>query len=335
VASASQRLHLVLAALGFASLILLWLTVVAGFVLRNSWTQTRIRRPTIYAIHQAVTLVGLSLGVFHGVAQLAVPGSSIALLDLVVPFVDAEDPIGIGVAVAGLELVIVVVLSTLIQRRLGYARWRVIHTLGYAAFMLIVAHVLISGSDVGPAWVWAPVVGAWLVTFVLWLRTLSFMDGLGRRIAGYRFARRRPMVDRPREVVVRVDARQCIRFGFCEHVAPDLFQLRADGELWYRTTVPPEQADGVIRAIEVCPARAITFGDQGMSPAGPPTPPRPAPPVPPVPAPPAPPARQIDRGPDSLRGYGRPRAIPGLRRDTPSGKEAPWDSHADRRTNGS
>src|SRR5262245_12926640 len=95
VANAYQGLHLVLAGMGFASRILLWLTVAGGFALRSSWTQTRIRRTTIYGVHQAVTLFGLCLGVFHGLAQLAVPGSSITLLDLVVPFVDAEDPIGI------------------------------------------------------------------------------------------------------------------------------------------------------------------------------------------------------------------------------------------------
>jgi ferredoxin/DMSO/TMAO reductase YedYZ heme-binding membrane subunit len=255
VASASQSLHLVLSMMGFASFIMLWLSLVAGFVLRNSWTQTWIKRPTLDGIHQTLALIGLCLGAFHGLAQLAVPGGSITLLELVVPFVDSDDPIGLGVGVVGFELLVAVALSVAIQRRLGYGRWRVVHLLAYAAFMLVVAHVLISGTDVTSIWVWLSVLGAWLVTVVLWLTTTSILDG-----ARLWLAERRPSRHN-QDLAVRVDAQLCSRFGFCEHVAPDVFQLR-DGQLSYVPTVRIEQSDVVKRAIEICPTRAITLGER-------------------------------------------------------------------------
>ena len=253
--SASQSLHLVLSTMGFASFIMLWLTVVAGFVLRNSWTQTWIKRSTLDGIHQTLAVTGLSLGAFHGLAQLAVPGGSITLLELIVPFVDSDDPIGLGVGVVGLELLVAVALSVIIQRRLGYWRWRLVHLLAYAAFMLVVTHVLVSGTDVTPVLVWLLVLSAWLVTVVLWLTTTSMLDG-----ARLWLAKRRPSRDNARDLTVRVDVQLCSRFGFCEHVAPDVFQLRGDGQLSYVPKVRVEQSDAVRRAIEICPTRAITLG---------------------------------------------------------------------------
>ena len=67
------------------------------------------------------------------------------------------------------------------------------------------------------------------------------------------------MTDRPRSqaFTVNVDAMRCGRFGFCEHEAPEVFRLRSDGRLSYRGSVPMDQMANVMRAVEVCPARAI------------------------------------------------------------------------------
>ena len=85
-------------------------------------------------------------------------------------------------------------------------------------------------------------------------------------------------VGRPRpaqSLVVDVDAARCQRFGFCEHEAPEFFRLQGNGRLAYRPHVPAAGAERVIRAVEVCPARAIalrrlpttvvTAGTQGPS----------------------------------------------------------------------
>jgi ferredoxin len=64
---------------------------------------------------------------------------------------------------------------------------------------------------------------------------------------------------RGRQVMVSVDASRCVRFGFCEHEAPEVFQLRGDGRLTYRPAVPAGQLEQVIGAARVCPARAIVL----------------------------------------------------------------------------
>jgi ferredoxin len=64
---------------------------------------------------------------------------------------------------------------------------------------------------------------------------------------------------RGRQVMVNVDPTRCVRFGFCEHEAPEIFQLRGDGRLTYRPSVPDRQVEQVVQAARVCPARAIVL----------------------------------------------------------------------------
>ncbi len=253
--SAQESVHVIAATVGFISFFLLWFTVVWGVVLRNGWMLARLRHATAYGAHQSVALVGLCLGVVHTFAQLAAPLGPVRLIDIFVPFLNTADPIGLGAGVIALELMLAVAGSILIQRLLGFSRWRALHSLTYVAFMLLAAHLLISGSDVGPWWVWGSIVVCWLVTVLAWLSTTRARVTVQSGLSGL-FPRRR----RVPEVTVNVDARLCARFGFCEHEAPEVFRLRSDGRLSYRAAVPADEATAVIRAVEVCPVRAIALG---------------------------------------------------------------------------
>lgn len=251
--SADQQVHLVAAAVGFASYLLLWITVVWGIVLRNGWAQARIRHSSVYGLHMSAAICGLTLAVVHAGAQLAAPNGPVRLVDEFVPFLNPTDRLGLGVAVIGLELMIAAAASVAIRKRLGHTRWRALHALTYCAFTLVVAHILLSGSDVGPAYMWGSVLGTWLFALLLWVATTP-LAALARMRA------RRGGRARAQEVAVHVDPAKCMRFGFCEHEAPDTFNLRTDGRLSYRAAVPPERLDAVLRAVEVCPARAIMLG---------------------------------------------------------------------------
>ena len=253
VRSAQESLHLVAATVGFLSFFLLWLAVLGGLVLRNGWALTWVRHSTLHGIHTTLALIGLTLAAVHTGAQLAKPGL-FRVIDLLVPFTFWRDPIGVGVGVIGLEIMVAVALSIIVQRFLGYSRWRALHTLTYVAFTLVVAHVLISGSDAFRPHLAVAVLGAWLSVVVLWFITTPLFAALRRQ-----GVERTSVKQRSQEISVNVDAQRCARFGFCEHEAPEVFRLRGDGRLAYRASVPPEEATAVIRAAEVCPARAISL----------------------------------------------------------------------------
>lgn len=250
--SAEQSLHNVAATVGFLSYFLMWLAVMWGMFLRNGWALTWVRHSTLLATHTTVALLGLTLGAVHAGAQLAKPAQLFRLVDILVPFVYYRDPIGVGVGVIGLEVMIAVALSIIVQRWLGYSRWRGLHAMTYVAFTLIVAHILISGSDAPVSYLTYAVLGAWGLSVVTWFITTPIALALRSRVSGNTSVRQRSQ-----EITVNVDAQKCARFGFCEHEAPEVFRLRSDGRLAYRAQVPTDEATPVIRAAEVCPARAI------------------------------------------------------------------------------
>jgi ferredoxin/DMSO/TMAO reductase YedYZ heme-binding membrane subunit len=250
----SQTLHAVAATVGFTSWLLLWAAVVLGLVVRNGWSSTRWRHSTMEGAHGTLALLGLTLGLVHGGAQLAVPNGIVRVVDEVVPFVNPYDPVGVGAGVLSLELFLAGALSVLIRKRLGQSRWRAVHTLTYAAFLLLTAHVLISGSDVGPMWLWMSIVAACAIVLLLWLASTRVVGRVRTRLGRLSTAR-----DRAQTLMIDVDPTRCQRFGFCEHEAPEVFRLQGDGRLAYRTYVPAESVEPVIRAVGVCPARAIAL----------------------------------------------------------------------------
>jgi sulfoxide reductase heme-binding subunit YedZ len=254
--TAQQALHLVAATVGFISFFLVWLSIVLGLILRNSWASTRMRHSTVLAAHHTAALLGLCLAVVHALAQLAVPGSHVRLIDELLPFLNRVDPLGLGVGVIGLELLLAAAASIVIQRRLGFSRWRALHVTTYVALMLVVGHVLISGTDTAPPYVWGPVMLAWLSVVVMWLISTSWVRA--RMQVHSRSGGNRPVTD----LTVGVDATRCGRFGFCEQEAPDVFSLRGDGRLSYAAWVPADELDAVVRAMNVCPARAISVSHQ-------------------------------------------------------------------------
>jgi ferredoxin len=255
MADQQAGVHLVAATVGFISLFLLWLAVLCGIVLRNGWNANRIRHSTLDSLHRGVSMLGLALGAVHAFAQLAAPSGTVALVDEFVPFANDVDPLGIGFGVIGLEVLTALALSVLARRRMGYGRWRALHMFAYAAFLLLVAHVLVSGSDAGSPVVYGVVLGGWLVTIVAWFVTTRWAVETRQRFADRRAARQRVQ-----ELTVNVDSGRCARFGFCEHEAPGVFVLRSDGRLSHRAVVPAPEVPALVRAAQACPTRAITIG---------------------------------------------------------------------------
>jgi ferredoxin/DMSO/TMAO reductase YedYZ heme-binding membrane subunit len=260
-AYAGAVVHIMAAAVGFASYFLLWAAVLWGLMLRNGWAGTRMRHSTIYAIHMTISLFGLVLGLVHAAAQLAVPNGAVDLIDEFVPFLEANDPIGVGIATIATELFVAAALAVGLQKKLGYTRFRAVHSLVYIAFMLIAAHALISGSDMEYPYAWGSVLVSLLIVIVLWFSTTAWASRTKRGMADQMAARQQSV----ESVTVNVDPVRCARFGFCEHEAPEVFQIRGDGRLSYKAAVTVDELNPVIRAVEVCPARAIMLGKMPSS----------------------------------------------------------------------
>ena len=79
----------------------------------------------------------------------------IRLIDAVIPFASTYRPLWLGLGALSFDLLIALVVTSLVRRRLGYRAWRTIHWLAYASWPVAVFHGLGTGSDTKVWWMLA------------------------------------------------------------------------------------------------------------------------------------------------------------------------------------
>ncbi|TQS45415.1 4Fe-4S domain-containing protein [Cryptosporangium phraense] len=258
-AAATAAVHVVAATVGFASTIALWISILLGTALGRSWSLPWIKHTSLKNLHMSMAIGGLALGIVHGLAQLAAPGTYVRWVDEIIPFINPTKPIGVGLGTLCLEMFIAIAFSVPVQRRLGHARWRMLHSTAYAAYTVTAGHLVFTGSEVN-GWVTWAVVASWAIATGFWL-LVSPHNRAGKALEDVAVGM---AAKRATTTTVNVNPHVCARFGFCEHEAPDVFKLQSTGRLAYRTTVEPHEVDKVYSAIKICPARAISMTGPGV-----------------------------------------------------------------------
>jgi hypothetical protein len=138
---------------GVVALILLSAVVVLGLLGPIGVAGTaRWPRFAIGALHRDISLLAVALLVIHIVTSVLDGFAPITLIDAVIPFISAYRPIWLGLGALAFDLVLALVLTSLIRRRLGLRAWRGIHWLAYACWPVAVLHGLGTGSDSNQLW---------------------------------------------------------------------------------------------------------------------------------------------------------------------------------------
>jgi DMSO/TMAO reductase YedYZ heme-binding membrane subunit len=136
-------------------------------VLSASGAGSRWPRFARQALHRNVSVLACALLVAHAVTPVLdtyvnhyVP---ISWVDTVVPFVSAYQPLATGLGTLSLDLLVVVVFSTVARRRFGHRAWFSLHLLSYAAWALGIVHGFVEGTDARTTWGLGVTAGALLV----------------------------------------------------------------------------------------------------------------------------------------------------------------------------
>jgi methionine sulfoxide reductase heme-binding subunit len=139
-------------ATGAVSLLLLTASFVLGVLDIRRITGPRTPRFVIDGLHRTVSLLVLAFLTVHIGTTLIDGFAPIALVDVVVPFHSAYRPVWLGLGAAAFDLLVALVVTSLVRRRLGQRAWRAIHWIAYACWPVAFVHGLGTGSDVKPGW---------------------------------------------------------------------------------------------------------------------------------------------------------------------------------------
>ena len=144
---------------GAISLVLLTLTVALGIA---NVRRTRIGetpRFVLESVHRSASLLAVSFVAVHVLTTLLDGFAPITLLDVVIPFASTYRPLWLGLGTVGFDLLIAIVITSLLRRRLGYRAWRTTHWLAYASWPVALVHGLGTGSDTRTQWMLALAAG--------------------------------------------------------------------------------------------------------------------------------------------------------------------------------
>jgi sulfoxide reductase heme-binding subunit YedZ len=138
---------------GAVAQVLLTISVVLGVMgsLRFS-VGSRWPRFAIDTLHRDTSLLAVAFVVLHVITTVLDGFAPVSLLDGVIPFLSPYRPLWLGLGTVSFDLMIALVVTSLLRRRLGYRSWRWIHWLAYVSWPVAILHGLGTGTDVKSAW---------------------------------------------------------------------------------------------------------------------------------------------------------------------------------------
>lgn len=135
-------------ATGVVLLVLLTLSVVLGVLSMGVGRPGRgLPRFVPQALHRNVALLSVVALAVHVATAVADSYVDIRWWQAVVPFGAAYEPVWLGFGALALDLVAVVVVTSLLRSRLSHGAWRSVHVLAWAAWAASVVHTLGIGTD--------------------------------------------------------------------------------------------------------------------------------------------------------------------------------------------
>jgi predicted ferric reductase len=139
-------------ATGLVALILLTAIIVLGVLGPLRVASERWPRFAIRTVHRDVSLLALLVIMIHVVALVLDGYVNVPLYAALLPWGSSFSPFWTGIGAISFDLMIAIVVTSLMRKRLGYRTWRFVHWFAYASWPLAVAHGLATGSDSGAAW---------------------------------------------------------------------------------------------------------------------------------------------------------------------------------------
>ncbi len=121
--------------------------LLSGVALRTSLWENWSRGRELAAVHQFLTVLWIPLVLLHVGFILADRTAHLRLLDAVLPFQAPYGTLAIGLGTIGLDLLIVVTVTSYLRRSLGPRWWRWLHRLSYVMFAVFFLHAQLAGTD--------------------------------------------------------------------------------------------------------------------------------------------------------------------------------------------
>ncbi len=163
---------------GFMMLGLITVSMVLGVLAAVGRPQRGVPIFANQLLHRNLSVLAVLMLVLHVSSAVIDTYVDIRWWQTFIPFGATYQPLWLGLGALALDLIIVIVLTSLFRSRMRHRPWRVIHLLSYVAFALAVTHGLGIGTDNNDRAGWGVMVSAGCLALVavagLWRLTRLF-----------------------------------------------------------------------------------------------------------------------------------------------------------------
>ncbi len=137
---------------GTVALVMFTLTLVLGIATRSGRRAAGLDRFGVADLHRTAALTGTGLVAVHLATLLFDPYAQLRLLDLVLPFAGSYRAVWLGLGTTAVDVLLVLVATSLLRHRVGPRVFRAVHWSAYALWPLALAHGLGTGTDAATWW---------------------------------------------------------------------------------------------------------------------------------------------------------------------------------------
>lgn len=139
-------------ATGMVALVLLTAIIVLGVLGPLRISSSLWPRFAIRTVHRDLALLALLVVAIHVITITADTFVRVPLSAAVLPFGSSYSPFWTGLGAVAFDLMLALVVTSLLRKRLGFRTWRFVHWSAYAAWPLAVAHGIAAGTDSNAGW---------------------------------------------------------------------------------------------------------------------------------------------------------------------------------------
>jgi sulfoxide reductase heme-binding subunit YedZ len=139
-------------ATGTVALVLLSASVALGVLDVGRYSSSRWPRFVLDALHRNVSLLAVVFLLLHMITTVLDSFAHISIVAAFIPFTSSYRPLWLGLGAVAFDMLLAVLITSLLRRRLGFSAWRATHWLAYACWPIALVHGLGTGSDAKSKW---------------------------------------------------------------------------------------------------------------------------------------------------------------------------------------
>jgi len=169
---------------GAVALVLLTLGLVLGVMGPTRLRTERWPRFVVAGLHRNVTLLAVVFVVVHVVTTIVDGFAPIGFRDALIPFLSPYRPLWLGLGTVAFDLLLALVVTSVVRRRIGFRIWWVVHWLAYLTWPVAMLHSLGTGTDARLGWMaWLAAACAAAVAAAVLFRVAGSAARPGARVA--------------------------------------------------------------------------------------------------------------------------------------------------------